>query len=86
MKKRKREKEGKKREKRLENLGKILIKLGEREKGFLVGFFPGSSTRGADALLAVKLSKRVGRWVCGRPEIPGEVADRGVVAALGDTT
>jgi hypothetical protein len=51
-----------------------------------VGFFPGSSTRGADALLPVKLSKRVGRWVCGGPEIPGEVADRGVVAALGDTT
>jgi hypothetical protein len=86
MRKMKREKGEKKREKRLEDLGKILRKLGQREKGFLVEFFPGSSTRGADALLAVKMSKRVDWQDRGRPGIPDEVADHGVVAVLGDTT
>jgi hypothetical protein len=49
----------------------------------LVGLSPGSSTRGADVVSAMK---RVGWRDRGRPGIPGEVADHGAVAALGDMT
>jgi hypothetical protein len=48
-----------------------------------VGLSPGSSTRGADVVSAMK---RVGWRDRGRPGIPGEVADHGAVAALGDMT
>jgi hypothetical protein len=37
-------------------------------------------------VLAVKMSKRVGWQDRGKPGIPDEVADRGVVAVSGDTT
>jgi hypothetical protein len=85
--KEKKEKEkGKRRKekrKRIRKFSKILRKLGERGKGFFVGFSSGSSTRGANVVSAVK---QVGWRDHGRLGILGEVADRGAVAALGDMT
>jgi hypothetical protein len=85
--KEKKEKEkGKRRKekrKRIRKFRKILRKLGERGKGFFVGFSSGSSTRGANVVSAVK---QVGWRDHGRLGILGEVADRGAVAALGDMT
>jgi hypothetical protein len=58
--------------------------LGEKEEKIMVGFF---SFSGAGAISGTTvMARRAGRRDRGKTEIPGDVADHGVVAALGDTT
>jgi hypothetical protein len=82
--KEKERKEEKKEKKDLEELEEILGKIRSEGKRDFVGF---SGFLGAGAISGmVVMARRAGRRDSGKPGIPGEMADRGAVAALGGTT